>query len=151
LSHGDDKTNSNLKKETLKISSADIEGNRLLFSIVSSESDLKICMLLNSCLGISLALDEEIVVKRKSRVIRFRKYNYENDELLEKYLLFSNYAEGEYLFPELKKNDFLLLINTELDTASIEDRIHKLRQLPEISGIFKIESSNIRSLRKIKI
>ena len=140
-----------MKKETLKISSADIEGNRLLFSIVSSESDLQICMLINNSLGISLALDEEIVVKRKSRLIRFRKYVYENDELLEKYILFSNYAEGEYLFPELKKNDFLLLINTESATATIEDRVNKLRQLPEISGLFKIESSNIKSLRKIKI
>jgi hypothetical protein len=140
-----------LKKETLKISSEDIEGNRLLFSIVSSDSDLQICMLINNNLGISLALDEEIVVKRKSRLIRFRKYVYENDELLEKYILFSNFAEGEYLFPELKKNDFLLLINTESGTAAIEESVTNLRQLPEISGIFKIEPSNIKSLRRIKI
>jgi hypothetical protein len=140
-----------LKKETLNISALDIEGNRLLFSIVSSDSDLKICMLINNSLGISLALDEEIVVKRKSRLIRFRKYVYENDEMLEKYILFSNFAEGEYLFPELKKNDFLLLINTESDTNSMEDRVNKLKQFSEISGLFKIEPSKIKSLHKIKI
>lgn len=140
-----------MKKETLNISALDIEGNRLLFSIVSSDSDLKICMLINNSLGISLALDEEIAVKRKSRLIRFRKYVYENDEMLEKYILFSNFAEGEYLFPELKKNDFLLLINTESDTNSMEDRVNKLKQFPEISGLFKIEPSRIKSLRKIKV
>ena len=133
------------------MSPADLEENRLLYSMVSSESDLQICMLINKCLEISLALDEDIVIKRKSRDIRFRKYMYENDELIEKYILFSNYAEGEYLFPELKKNDFLLLISTESVTANLEDRVSQLRTLPQISGIFKIEPSSIKSLRKIKI
>ena len=108
-------------------------------------------MLINSCLGIKLALDEDIVVKRKSGVIPFRKYVYENDELIEKYVLFSNFVEGEYLFPELKKIDFLLLISTESVMANIVDRVYQLKSIPEVSGIFKIEPERIRSLNKIKI
>jgi hypothetical protein len=140
-----------LKKETLKISSTDLEGNRLLFSIVTSESDLQLCMLLNKYLSISLALADELELERKSRVIRFRKYVFENEELIEKYILFSNYSDGEYLFPELKKNDYLLLINTEASVNSIEINVSRLRQLPEISGIYKIEPSKIKSFRKIRI
>ncbi len=128
-----------------------MEEDRLLFSIISSESDLQICMLINSCLHIKLALDEDIAVKRKSRIIPFRKYVYEDDELIEKYVLFSNFVEGEYLFPEIKKIDFLLLISTESVLTNIEDRVNRLKTFPEISGIFKIEPKSIRSLNKIKI
>lgn len=140
-----------MKKETLRISSEDSGENLLLYSIVTSETDLQICMHLNKFLEIALALDEEIVIERKSRSIRFNKYVYENDELIEKYILFSNVSEGEHLFPELKKNDFLLYISTESVTSNIEDRINQLRKLPEISGIFIIEPSQIKSLRKVKI
>lgn len=140
-----------MKKATLKLSSAEMEEDRMLFSIVSSETDLQICMLINSCLDIKLALGEDISVKRKSRIIPFRKYIFENDELIEKYVLISNFVEGEYLFPELKKIDFLLLITTESVMANIENRVYQLKTLPEISGIFKIKPESIRSLRKIKI
>lgn len=140
-----------MKKETLRISSEGNSENLLLYSIVTSETDLQICMHLNEYLGIALTLDEEILVERKSGSIHFNKYLYENDELIEKYILFSNVSRGEHLFPELKKNDFLLYISTESVTSNIEERINQLRKLPQISGIFKIEPFKIKSLRKVKI
>lgn len=140
-----------MKKTKLKISPSENDENKLLFSIITSESDLQLCMMINQLLGISLALAEDVVVKRKSRILIFRKYVYENEDLLEKYILFSNYSDGEYLFPELKKNDYLLLIITESVTFLIENRIKQLKDLPPISGIFRIEASNIKSLNKIKI
>jgi len=133
----------------LKLSPEDADENTLMFSMVSSESDLQICMILNRVLNISLAMAGDVIVKRKSGQIHFRKYIFENEDMVEKYILFSNYSGGEYLFPELKKNDFLLYINTEAVMTVIEERITQLKILPEISGVFKIDPSRIKSFHKI--
>ncbi|MFN2127485.1 MAG: hypothetical protein ACK2TU_06460, partial [Anaerolineales bacterium] len=61
-----------MKREKLKLSPEDADENTLMFSMVSSESDLQICMILNRVLNISLAMAGDVIVKRKSGQIHFR-------------------------------------------------------------------------------
>jgi hypothetical protein len=137
------------KKETLRLSNDD-NGNVLLFTIVSSESDLHICMLINKAFQISMSLSDDLEIKYASGIIGFKKYQFEQEVEEERFtLLINHHSTGKYLFPEFKKIDFILIISSESNHVRFENQIKKLKESPGVSAIFRVDPSTIKSYKRI--
>jgi hypothetical protein len=138
-----------VKKETLKVIDDGIHENVLLYAISSSSSDIRICQTLNRILGINLVLADNLeIIKRKTN-IGFRQFTYESHEDIEKFILVVNRNAGNVLFHELKTIDYVLLILTESPKGIIETSIRKLKDLPEISAIYKVDHKLLKSFSQI--
>lgn len=127
----------------------DLQNNILLYAIASSDSDIRICQSINRILGINLTLAANIEVPQNNKLVIFRRYNYESLEEIEKYTLVVNRNEGNVLFRELKKIDYILLVNTEAPKELIEGALLKLKNLPEVTALYKLDQSKLKSFNRI--
>jgi hypothetical protein len=140
-----------MKKETLRIVDNELHENILLFAISSSASDIRICQVINHFLGIRLALTNNLEITRKKITVNFRRYAYESHEEIEKYTLIVNRNNGNVLFQELRKIDYILIITTESPKGPIEESLQKLRNSGEVSAIYKVDTVALKSLNNIQI
>jgi hypothetical protein len=138
-----------VKKETLRINDSDLHENVLLFAISSSESDIRICRLINDILHINLVLTENLEIINKNRTLAFRRFMWESHEEIEKYVLVVNKGSGSAIFQELTKIDFLLFITTESPKGHIEEAMQLVRNLPEISAIYKVDPRSLKNFNRI--
>lgn len=140
------------KKETLKLSDIGNNEKIVLYTFASSESDIKMCMLINKVFHINMSLSEDLIIKSASESINFKKYCYEEEIEGEKYtLLLNQHPTGKFLFPEYKKIDYILIISSESNRQQFEHQIKILKEVPGISAIFKMDPSSVKSFRKLAL
>jgi hypothetical protein len=139
-----------VKKETLKLSRLDKDENVLLYTIVSAESDLQVCRILNNVFGIGLSLADDIIINNKAARVGFRKYFYENEEGIEKCLFFVNRNQNNYLMPELKKIDYIFIIVTESSPSDFALQVQQLKTHTGISAVFYMDPSLLKSFHRIQ-
>jgi hypothetical protein len=139
------------KKATLRLSDEDKE-KVILFTITSSESDIRMCMLINQVFKINMSLSDDLIIKFATETIGFRKYQFEEEIEEEKFtLLVNRHFSGKYLFPEYKKIDYIFVISSELNANHFERQIKALKDLSGVSAIFKIDPSTVKSFKRIVI
>lgn len=138
-----------MKKNHLKVDNLNVQDNINLYSIASSESDIRICYILNQILGINLSLAEDLVIKNKNSQQSFRNYYYESDHGTEKYYLILNNNAGIHLLPELKKIDYIFLTIADTSIYGMEASIQKIKNQAGISAVIPIDSNKIKSFSKI--
>ncbi len=138
-----------MKKATIKLSESSRGDNTLLFAIASAESDLRICLILNQALSINLSLTDNLELIIKKNIVLFRRYTYEGEEGIEKYTMFINRNETNYLFPEIKKIDFILLVQSEGSLTSVEKTIDQLKSAPEFTAIYKLDPTALKSFDRL--
>lgn len=138
-----------MKKATLKLPKSEQSGNTLIFAIASAESDLNICRLLNQVLSINLSLAENIEIIIKNKPLSFRRYSFEEEEGIEKYSLILNSNGTNYLFPEIRNIDYLLLIQSEGYLTSIENSVKQIKSVSGITAVYKLDSSTLKSFNKL--
>lgn len=138
-----------MKKTILKEKKASQSDNLLAYAISSSESDLRICMKLNQWLDINLSLDSDYQALIKGEPVFFRRYYFEFDEGIEKFFFFVNNSQGQYLFPELKKVDYILLVQVETDSLSLREKLTELKNDREFTVFYPLEPGSLKSLSKI--
>lgn len=143
-------TKSKVKKKLLKVDNSVIQDKISLYSISSSESDIRICYVLNRILGINLSLADNIILQNKDSKQGFRNFFYESEHGTEKYYFILNRNGGNYLFPELKRIDFVFLIISDTDISGLESIILSIKEQPEISALIPVDPSRIKSLSKIR-
>jgi hypothetical protein len=138
-----------LGKSVLKVKHPIHDGGILLFAIASAESDLRICLTLNRTLGINLSLTDDLQVSIKNTLVSFRRYTDEGDEGIDKYNFFINRNGSVYLLPELKKIDYVLLIQSEGSLSVIEAKVLQLKSLQEFNAIYKVDLNSMKSLNRL--
>ena len=121
----------------------------LLFAIASAESDLRVCLTLNQTLGINLSLTDDLDVTIKKAVVSFRRYMYESDEGIDKYNFFINWNGANYLVPELKKIDYVLMVQSEGSLSGIEKSVIRLKLLKEFTAIYKVDHITLKSFDRL--
>jgi hypothetical protein len=139
-----------VKKQKLKVDYSDIQENIKLYSIASTESDIRICYILNQILGINLSLAEDMMIQNKNTVLSFRNYYYESEDGSEKYYLILNKADSNFLFSELKKVDYIFVTMAESEISDINTSIQNIKNQPEILALIPIDPGKIKSFNKIK-
>jgi hypothetical protein len=140
-----------VKRAVLKYSENEMGSNVILFAISSSQSDIHICQLINQSLGIRLALSEPAEILNKGISLQFIRYTFNSDQEIEKFHLIVNRNGGNYLFPELKKIDFFLVISTESPVEQIDSAIRVLKLNKGISAICKLDPALLKSFSKLQL
>ncbi|MDR2011138.1 MAG: IPExxxVDY family protein [Bacteroidales bacterium] len=122
-----------------------------LLGITSSENDYKISWLISSYLEIEFMkcdnltiIDSQISVEQNFSVFESLA-NKENIQLK----LVSNRGDIGYLITELKNIDYFLLITKDEEKTLLNELFVKLKSLPDITGIFKLDTSNLKSKEKL--
>jgi hypothetical protein len=140
-----------VKKEVLKFSENDLSSNVILYAISSSQSDIHLCQLINKSFGIALALSEPLEITKKNSTLHFTRYEFISDEEIDKFHLIINRSSGHYLFPELKKIDYFLIISSESPIEPIDSAIQELKSYTGISAVYKLEPAALKSFGKLQI
>lgn len=119
-----------------------------LLGLMTLVKDYKISLALNKSLNFDLRLNPELEIKLQRRN---RNYFFEVHEYLDyfnriQYYFYYNQYQGEYLLPEYRHLDYLLLIRSEgplpQGTMSLEKI---LRNIPEVQLVVSLTDENIAS------
>ena len=119
-----------------------------ILGIVAPVKDYRFCWLLNQCLGCDFRLnsDIEIQLAKKNRQYFFSVYEYGEMGTSLVHYIYNNQFEGEYLLPEFRHLDFLMLLKGD----DVHDNyMHYLKQsIKNIHGvqlITELEKEKIRN------
>ncbi len=117
-----------------------------LFGLVSSAKDYLLCFALNETLKIDLVrlADVELVHPRRQGINVFSLFRYYDEENRLTYYLAANKGRTDYLVPEYKQTDFLLLLAGHVDQEMKTTLTKKLKELALIQLVTEIPYENLR-------
>lgn len=121
-----------------------------LIGITSSVKEYKLAWAINNVLGIRMVKADDLLLEFKdNQNIVISNFIFETEHSI--FRLFKNKSFGKgpglqgHLLPELKKFDFIILINGFEDTCSINDFIASLRTLNEVEFLQLIDVMGLKS------
>jgi hypothetical protein len=108
--------------------------------VVSAEPDYRLSVMINRRLGTDLRkCDAEIEARSDSGKHFFSRFA----SVPPGFLLVSNRSEGQVMLRKLKNIDFFLIICGKAERQKTEDLAALLREIPEITAVFVLDSSKI--------
>jgi hypothetical protein len=113
----------------------------VLLGLVSSEPDYKLSLSLNKSLGISLKNVTGIKPDDQEHLFSRFSSGTSGDIV---YSLISNRSGKSYLLNKLKNIDFLLQIQDYESENDIEKVMTKLRKIEGVTGVFTVETDNLK-------
>jgi len=118
----------------------------LLFAIVCSYKDYRLCFELNHHLKINLIREEdaELILDRQKNRSSFSNYSY-TSPLNEQYRVINNKSGIGSFIPERKNIDYFLQIKNLVTENAADVILQKLKQIELISGVYKMEPGEIKS------
>lgn len=118
-----------------------------LIGIMAPVKNYQFCWQLNNLLGFNFRLNTEIdkQLRRKNRQYFFSVYQHEENNFL-KYYLFHNHCDGEYLLPEFKHMDFLLLMKGDyVDDNKCNQIITTIRAMASVQMVAELTNEKIKN------
>jgi hypothetical protein len=118
-----------------------------LIGIMAPVKNYQFCWQLNNLLGFNFRLDTEIdkQLRRKNRQYFFSVYQHEENNFL-KYYLFHNHCDGEYLLPEFKHMDFLLLMKGDhVDDFKCGHIIANIKSMNSVQMVTELTNEKIKN------
>ncbi|MCW3111996.1 MAG: hypothetical protein JWR18_392 [Segetibacter sp.] len=118
-----------------------------LIGIMAPIKNYQFCWQLNNLLGFNFRLDTEIdkQLRRKNRQYFFSVYQHEENNFL-KYYLFHNHCDGEYLLPEFKHMDFMLLMKGDyVDEYKCSDIIATIKSMASVQMVTELTNEKIKN------
>ena len=118
-----------------------------LIGIMAPIKNYQFCWQLNNLLGFNFRLDTEIdkQLRRKNRQYFFSVYQHEENNFL-KYYLFHNHCDGEYLLPEFKHMDFLLLMKGDyVDEDKCGHIISTIKSIASVQMVAELTNEKIKN------
>lgn len=118
-----------------------------LIGIMTPIKNYQFCWQLNNFLGYNFRLNTEIdkQLRKRNRQYFFSVYQHEENSFL-KYYLFHNQCDGEYLLPEFKHMDFLLLIKGDyIDDYKCNSIIALLKSITAVQMVAELTNEKIKN------
>lgn len=118
-----------------------------LIGIMAPIKNYQFCWQLNNLFGFNFRLDTEIdkQLRKKNRQYFFSVYQHEENNFL-KYYLFHNHCDGEYLLPEFKHMDFLLLMKGDyVDDTKCAQIISTIRSMASVQMVAELTNEKIKN------
>ena len=118
-----------------------------LIGIIAPVKNYQFCWQLNNLLGFNFRLNTEIdkQLRRKNRQYFFSVYQHEENNFL-KYYLFHNHCDGEYLLPEFKHMDFLLLMKGDyVDDYNCNHIVTTIRSIASVQMVAELTNEKIKN------
>jgi hypothetical protein len=75
----------------------------------------------------------------------YSRYFFLNQEDDQEYYLFLNRGTSEYLVPEHRNIDYILMIRGSVLEETKVDFMQQLKTLPSVQGVYDIDSSTLKS------
>jgi hypothetical protein len=116
----------------------------LLFGLVTTEPPHTVCWHLNKALKLRLGYSGEQQVKRKDRSLGFDYFRYRDRLTQAGWILTVNRDEDGVLVPELKKFDYLLLVEDH-DHVNEKEVLIELRRIAPILGCYTFPIETLKS------
>lgn len=138
----------NLSKNTLTL---DIDDDFMLFALVSSVRDYRLCWFINRALRIDMARQEDIdmLYQKKGRQAAFSCYLYEQPDAYLLYALLQNKSVGKFLLPELKQFDFLLKIEGFMADEEKDHLLKQLKAIPVAEAVFEQDPAQLKNIQNL--
>lgn len=118
-----------------------------LIGIMAPVKNYQFCWQLNNLLGYNFRLNTEIdkQLRKKNRQYFFSVYQHEENSFL-KYYLFHNHCDGEFLLPEFKHMDFLLLLKGDfVDDEKCNHIIILIKSIPAVQLAAELTNEKIKN------
>jgi len=118
-----------------------------LIGIMAPVKNYQFCWLLNNLLGYNFRLNTEIdkQLRKKNRQYFFSVYEHEENAFL-KYYMFHNHCDGEYLLPEFKHMDFLLLLKGDYaDNEKCNNIIALIKSISVVQMAAELTTEKIKN------
>ncbi len=133
----------------LKLENSVSDGNSFrLLLIASSLKDYQLAYFINVVAGLNLKKYKDLPVTTNPKQPHYHSwFQSVNEEDSMRYYLIENESNGKFLFPGLKKIDFLLFIKKGVSEQSVNDLAQKLRQIRGFKAVFKYEVNMLKSIR----
>jgi len=123
-----------------------------LWAIVCQLKDYRVCWHLNKALGLDLERKEDLeVTNSEGRTLWFSLFSYIDRVQKVTFFIFNNRCDNEYLVPELRGNDFFLMIKGVFPAEDAEQVFQKLLALPELQAVFRINPAKLASVHNLVI
>jgi hypothetical protein len=151
----------------LKLTFNDFESNDFeLLAIHSNLKDFKLTFLINIKLNVLMAKNEnEISIKSSNGTGKFSRFSYDDLnqditwELIKNQTNFNSnennagfFSENNItmnLIPELKTADYLLKIDNIDSSFNSEEVIEKINTIQNVSTIYKVDTTNLKSINNL--
>ncbi|WP_018615994.1 IPExxxVDY family protein [Segetibacter koreensis] len=118
-----------------------------LIGIMAPVKNYQFCWQLNHLLGYNFRLNTEIdkQLRKKNRQYFFSVYQHEENSFL-KYYLFHNHCDGEYLLPEFRHMDFLLLMKGDyVDDNKCSSIITVIKSIGCVQMVAELTNEKIKN------
>jgi hypothetical protein len=144
------KSKSPEKKKTLRLK-VDNDIRYRLIGISCHENDYRLVWAINNMLKMQFVrLDNLLVHNTKlNQDLEFSRYYYQDEDRYLTHYLISNRCPDGYLFPEIRKLDFLLRMSGEVNASDIENLIKGFRKIEIISAVYQIQPGSLRNIIQI--
>ena len=118
-----------------------------LLGIMAPVKNYHFCWLLNRMLGYNFRLDTDIEkpLRKKKRQYHFSVYQHKEDDFLNFYL-FHNHCDGEFLLPEFRHIDFLLLMKGDyVDDSKCNGIISAIKSIEAVQMVVELTNEQIKN------
>ena len=119
-----------------------------LLGIMAPVKDYQFCWKLNNVLRMDLRInnDIEIQLKRKRRDYFFTVFEYCEPIGSLSYYVYNNKFDGEYLLPEFKHFDFLLLMKGDIVSGeTLQQTIEQVRTISNVQLVTELTHEKIKN------
>ncbi|MBX7108471.1 MAG: IPExxxVDY family protein [Chitinophagales bacterium] len=125
----------------------------VLWGIVTQVKEYQLSWHLNKALGFDLKRtdDLEIIHKKKNKTSAFSFYRYEH--ALDKWqvIVLSNKHAGEFLLPEVKQVDYLLMVKGEISAEQEEGIFAKVKEIHIVQLLVKLDFQRLKSKENLMV
>lgn len=123
-----------------------------LWAIASSLKDYRICWHLNRALRVEFERKDDLeIATALGRTLWFSLFAHNDSVQKLAYYLISNRCETDYLVPELRGNDFFLMIKGFLKKEEAGELVTRLRSITGLQAVFSIDPSKLSSVHNLII
>ncbi len=110
--------------------------------------DYKAAIILQNLLETKIIQQPYLRLTIKNKIIDFPIFSflYKDDE----YYFISNYVDNDYLHPELKGIDYILLPNNDIDDDSWSDLYRTIKNITTVSGIYSGNEKTVKFVYQLR-
>jgi hypothetical protein len=132
-------------KTILKFTNDD-ELDFLLIGIVCQQKDYRLCHELNKNLEVNLKreINFEIRNTKRMKTSAFSFFQYENMDG-DIYYVFSNKGNDDFLLPEHRNVDYLLMIKENFKRIHEQELTGQIKKIPMVLGAYALEVQKLKS------
>lgn len=155
-------------KHTLQV---EYDYDFILIGIASHEKDYRLCWAVNNQLEFELAKGDSLEIKGKRQATPsfFSLYTYENQEDLIEYSVLANMSESkvtkqktpslfddeenspgkEWLIPEYKQMNYLMVIRGEVDAKKVSEIVKKIQAIDLVQAAVNLNVDQLKSKQNL--